>query len=439
MALGAIASRFIGDQRAAHIYNLKRNFVNRARFLVRSRYSRSGPVLTDRPYTLLSKRRHHAFFGYYDVSPLGDDDTKSLAVLVPGGNKSPSADTVARVGYFDLTGDERQFVELGTTTLWCWQQSCRLQWHPSDGPNADHILYNTLTPHGGQCVIQHLRTRGVVKEFSRPVYATSSDGRYGFSLDFARLHRLRPGYGYAPLDEYTPNEKCPSDNGIWRVDLKTSRETLLFSIADIAAMSPLPSMEVAEHYFNHILVNPSGTRFLFIHLWARGKQKSSRMITADLDGSARHLVINSGHASHYYWDGNDRIICYSTLPGRGTHIFRYTDQSDAAEVLLAEQVKRDCHMSLAPDGNTLLLDSYPDEHRLQALALCDLRTQNRTDIASFYAPSNYSGEVRCDLHPRFNADGSKVCVDTVYRGKRALCILNIGAAVHDKQHKADQI
>jgi len=436
VALGSIISRFIGEQRAAVIYNLKRIFINRARFLVKRGSLGFSPALTSNACKFLAKKGYHTFFGYYDLSPLDAEDTKCLATLVAGGNTVPSTDSIAKVGYYDLSGKTDRFIELGQTSLWCWQQSCRLQWYPTQDQATDNILYNTLTDKGGQSVIQNFRTRAVVREFRRPIYATTHDGRYGFSLDFARLHRLRPGYGYAALEEFSPNKLCPNDNGIWRIDLHSGEEVLLFTIADVAAIQPLTGMSGADHYFNHILVNPSGTRLLFFHLQTQGKKKSGRLLTANLDGSQINVVVNSGHASHYCWDGNDQIICYSTIPERGTHIYRYQDQSGEAEVLLSQYVDRDCHMSLSPVSRTLLIDSYPDQHRLQALALCDLTQPNREDIAFFYMPASYSGELRCDLHPRFNADGSKISVDCVYRGHRAICILSLEPQASVKKQEA---
>ena len=82
-------------------------------------------------------------------------------------------------------------------------------------------------------------------------------------------------------------------------------------------------------------------------------------------------------------------------------------------------------MSLAPDQRTMLADSYPDDAFLQTLSLCDIWHDTRRDIAAFYAPPSFRGEVRCDLHPRFDTVAGKVTVDHANQGKRALSILTL--------------
>ena len=49
-------------------------------------------------------------------------------------------------------------------------------------------------------VVKDVRT-GKSRTLPLPVYAVSNDGKQAVTLDFARLHRLRPGYGYASVEE----------------------------------------------------------------------------------------------------------------------------------------------------------------------------------------------------------------------------------------------
>ena len=42
---------------------------------------------------------------------------------------------------------------------------------------------------------------------------------------------------------------------------------------------------------------------------------------------------------------------------------------------------------------------------------------------------HYKGQTRCDLHPRFSADGRKVFFDSVYSGKRRLCFVDVSNIV----------
>ena len=51
-------------------------------------------------------------------------------------------------------------------------------------------------------------------------------------------------------------------------------------------------------------------------------------------------------------------------------------------------------------------------------------------LGHFHSPQEYSGEWRCDTHPRFSPDGKLVCIDGVHGGNgRQLYLLNISEIV----------
>src|SRR5690606_20865218 len=95
----------------------------------------------------LSDGGRPTFFGYHDKTPFSADGTKILATSVTASDTRPESEcSDMRIGYFrhdpetcEPIGD---FVPLATTTTWCWQQGCMLQWDPA---NADRwILFNAL-------------------------------------------------------------------------------------------------------------------------------------------------------------------------------------------------------------------------------------------------------------------------------------------------------
>jgi len=47
-------------------------------------------------------------------------------------------------------------------------------------------------------------------------------------------------------------------------------------------------------------------------------------------------------------------------------------------------------------------------------------------IARVFAPFKYDNDTRCDLHPRWNRNGDKICIDSVFEGKRGLYVINLG-------------
>src|SRR5699024_5261318 len=98
----------------------------------------------------------------------------------------------AEIVLFD-TENNNSYKILGETHTWNVQQGCMLQWL---GPNFNEkILYNDFRD-GQYCsVILNVNTNEE-RILSMPVYSVAQDGEFALTLDFSRLHRLRPGYGY---------------------------------------------------------------------------------------------------------------------------------------------------------------------------------------------------------------------------------------------------
>ncbi len=57
--------------------------------------------------------------------------------------------------------------------------------------------------------------------------------------------------------------------------------------------------------------------------------------------------------------------------------------------------------------------------------LCTEEQEQPVRIAKLFAPFRYDNETRCDLHPRWNTNGNKVCIDSVHGGKRAIYTIPI--------------
>ena len=55
----------------------------------------------------------------------------------------------------------------------------------------------------------------------------------------------------------------------------------------------------------------------------------------------------------------------------------------------------------------------------------DLKNNKTYELVALYSPLRYRGQVRCDLHPRWDRDGKFVCVDTTSNGKREMLIIDL--------------
>lgn len=363
----------------------------------------------------------HTFFGYYDLTPFDANEQILLAGAVRPVRKLNLSDTPLQIGYFDLREPNPDFRSLDETTTWCWQQGCRLQWFPDKAGQA--VIYNRVVDNSYGCIIQDIRTKEPLRAFHRPVYAVDREGRWGLSLNFSRLQRLRPGYGYANFPDATEGENAPDHDGIWRINLGTGEENLLLSVKQISAWEPLPSMAGAVHYFNHLGFNPSSSRFLFFHAWVQNGKRYARLITTDLDGRNLYPLINEGLVAHYAWKSDNELLAFSSHADTGTQYHLYCDQSPERTVFGRERFDQDGHPSFSPDGSTLLLDTYPDKNRYQHLSLYKMATGEFLSLGSFFSPMKYFGAERCDLHPRWSPRGNYICFDSAHDGARGLYVM----------------
>ena len=44
-------------------------------------------------------------------------------------------------------------------------------------------------------------------------------------------------------------------------------------------------------------------------------------------------------------------------------------------------------------------------------------------LGKVFAPFKYDNDTRCDLHPRWDRKGEKICFDSVFEGKRRVYIV----------------
>ena len=87
------------------------------------------------------------------------------------------------------------------------------------------------------------------------------------------------------------------------------------------------------------------------------------------------------------------------------------------------------------DKDIFITDTYPDKRGDQHLCLVDLKNSKTYELVALYSPLRYRGQVRCDLHPRWNRDGQFVCVDSTTNGKREMLIIDLKK--HNKENSGN--
>jgi hypothetical protein len=339
----------------------------------------------------------------------------------------PRAGDVARIGVVDMAAD-CELTIVAETTAWCWQQSCMLQWFP--GAPDTTIVYNTVVGDHFGCCVQNLET-GEQRVYDTPVYTVSSDGRFGLCPNFARLARKRPGYGYeGPCDPWHDVPASDHD-GIYRLDFATGKSELVITLAQIAGLGLDARAADAAHWFNHLLVSPDNTRFIFLHRWSAEPDFApwrTRLFTAACDGSDICLLNDHDMTSHFIWRDAHTVLAWARRLGRGDHYYLFTDRSDEVRVLAPDKLVTDGHMSYAPGGRWLVTDTYPyREDRKRRLLLFDEQTEDLSELGAFHADPVYDGPARTDLHPRWSRDGKLITFDSIHEGERQIYLVDVGS------------
>lgn len=122
------------------------------------------------------------------------------------------------------------------------------------------------------------------------------------------------------------------------------------------------------------------------------------------------------------------MVGYARTPGTATDEYALYNLWDPAfRVIGADVFSSDGHCSFSPDRRWMLTDTYPDGESKRTLMLYEMATGRRVDINKFYSPPELKGELRCDLHPRWSRDGSKVSIDSAHTGERQIYVLDVSA------------
>lgn len=367
--------------------------------------------------------KYEYFFGYYDKCPWSSNGRYLLALQVK--NASAHADSVEPANIVRIDLENGNLVEkIAVTHSWNVQQGCMAQWM-----DENHILYNDVRNNKYCAVILTLSTKEE-RILPLPVYTVSADCKTALSLDFSRLHRLRPGYGYANIPEQTKDELCPDATCVWKMDIQSGVVEPILKYTDLATFEPRPEMENAEHKVNHLMLSPDGTRFMVLHRWFKDNVKYTRLVTCNIDGSDMYNLSDDDFVSHCCWKNDNEILSYLNKKDGGKGYYLMKDKTQDYKRLWS-QLAMDGHPTYSYDGEMVVTDTYPDRRRIQSLYV--MRGQKVSRIARVFSPFKYGGDTRCDLHPRWSRDGSQICFDASFDGKRSVCLVDVPNGMIEKR------
>lgn len=390
------------------------------------------------PVRTITRGPLHHWFGYYDKLEFDPTNRYVLSNQVAFEHRTPTADDVIRVGMVDTqTGDK--WIQLGKSNAWGWQQGCMLQWRPR---SESEVVWNDRQGDQHVCRVMDVKTREV-RTLPRPIYALSGDGRWAITADFSRIQRMRPGYGYVGLNDPCAHQRAPEDSGVWKMDMDTGQSELIFSLADAAKIDYHgKSLLDKWNYFNHLLVSPDSSRLIVLHRWRDSTgdgpdaepagRFTTRMFTVGMDGSDRYILDPSGYTSHFIWRDPKHICAWTRPEGKRDAFYLFEDQTDHVQVVGEEVMTQNGHNTYVPhtDSEWILNDTYPSKPaREQTPYLYHVPSGRKVELGRFHSPPQYTGEWRCDTHPRNSNDGKTVAIDSPHNGGRQVHLIDISQIV----------
>lgn len=409
------------------------------------------------------------FVGYYDKRPWSADGNRLLVHRAQILDRVPTESDLVEIGVIDLSDPGYLFTPIAQSTLWNWQQGAMLHWLPGA---ANTVIYNcrmgdpgtddlNVWQLGGGVV--HDLTTGERRTLERPIYTLSPTGDTALSLSFARLHETRPDYGHAGVEDPTVEDAAPDDDGVYRIDIATGEATLILSIEDVAHYDPPEFSRDRKHWVNHLMYNPSGDRFCFLHrFWREDGNIHTRLFTANVaDGSDLRLIFE-GMISHFDWIDDHTLVAWagqrkllapdaSGKKGLRHHLLRslkpiyyamgkprwlmskvvgdsymiLRDDDQPNEQFARGVLTTDGHCTLSRDGRWMLTDGYTDRMNRLPLYVLEMETGAATRVGRFPTPRRLDGPTRCDLHPRFSDDAKTVCIDSAMGGQRNVYLVDV--------------
>ena len=398
-------------------------------------------------------------FGYYNFSAISGDGTKLLAHKIDFEGRDPLPDDKVDIGYFDITNGI--WNKLAESSAFNWQQGSMLQWI---GPNFNNeIIFNDSD---GQKYIARIININTSKERQLPqaIYALDPNGRFSISLNFERSYYTR-AYSYAPVQNKFWNQTMPLGDGIFKIDLKTGACKTIIPIEEIIKICGSQVDPESAQWFEHIMLNLSGSRFAFYHRYGSIDKFYTRVFSSDINGHKiwQHPISDNERNSHLGWQNDENYVLYtiqqsrittawvgksqsqpkyyvnfyrrylkpyvprrivSILPKATSYYALTKDQQGIFEKLNPLPGNMDGHPSFTKDGLYMLTDTYADKQGYRHLLVYNMKSNNTFLLGKFYSHFN-DCSWRADLHPRFSPDEQKVIIDSGHDGYHRIVVLDI--------------
>ena len=415
-------------------------------------------VVTERACT---PDMHQHFFGFHDLCPWDHSNAKLLLHRISKQQplSIPTVDDTIEIVLWDP--DSGQIDAIAETAAWNWQQGGRAQWLRRT-PKV--LIYNKIVD--GRLISERIDLNSGVRDlFPFPCYNLSPDDATFVSCNLGRLNKCWPAYGAAGRMTGSEDEHAPDDDGLFMIDLQSGQERLIISLAELVEGAEIKLPDGTKHFVCHPTFSPSGERICFFHrFFSKEQVLFSRFIVCDVNGNNPRLIANE-KVSHFDWIDDDTIVVWTRFLPKNIVAARsaggFNSPFIKPLVQLARRLKpnikqslwkeayfqidltgnseptpiangileQDGHPMFSHDGKWMLTDTYADpKTRTRTLILFNMHSRQRFDLACLDSPIEFGdGDMKCDLHPRWDRDCKRICVDSTHTGLRQVHIYDVSA------------
>lgn len=355
---------------------------------------------------VVNRTDDESFFGYYDKYPMNKSGW-----VISNVTKYPTSSCVKKNSNISIILTNiftKEEIFVGDSNSYNWQQGCRAQWLSND-----LIIYNVFDNIRKKFIskVFSLNDMKIAKEYNLPVQ-DSFNNQFFLSLNYQRLYSLTNDYGYNNLPKLTSKELNDNYNdGIYYVDCKTGENRLLFSLKDVINCKYNSFFDQCAHSINHIMINPKGNSFIFIHRYYFKNKRFDRLLFSDF--KSIKVLVDEKVVSHCCWLSDYQIIGYLRHNNSDKYFELDVNSISIKENLVISSLNvGDGH----PTGNDdfIIFDTYPNKSRIQTLYFNSrIENVNYKLIEAFHG-MKFIEDRRCDMHPRSKKNSKYIFFDSVF-------------------------
>jgi len=353
------------------------------------------------PVTALTPPGEAYLHTYYDVCPWSPSGRHLACLRLPVEDREPAAGEAAELCVIDL--DARTVRTVHATAAWGHQTAAHQQWGRTDR----YLYFNDMDGDRPVGVRLDLET-GETFVCEGPFWQVSPDETGAICTCLNRGRLTQRGYGVTvrAAAELTNTDRAAGDDGLYRVDLTTGRQTLLVSLADVwEVLADRDDIADTVLYAFHCKYNPQGTRIMIVvrAVWPDGNYVAS-LVGCRADGSDLRTIVphrlwrRGGH--HPIWHPNGRQVLQNLTPADEMRFCLVDADTGELEVLL-DDPPGSGHPSISDDGRWLLTDVTGEAGgvRSATVRLVDLTSGGVRDLCTATSPAVGGSPLRRDAHP----------------------------------------